>query len=307
MRGHSSERVLVHLRALSTSKPVLGKFTDCVVSVLSAQRETCEEKKAKSQCLELQVNYELIDNKFILSLPKDESDEKAPILRHPSFCPVLALSPAACSNLPLHTLSRGINLGVVALLESADQHILITRRAAHMRTFPGVWVPPGGGINLGESLIQCGIRELAEETGIQLDADSTPWHVLCFWESVYHPRLELGQPERHHIVVYLHLLVNKPYSHLQTSIKLQQEETDACAWLSPDLARLTVTRLLDKSELNFKKTFSAIGIDCNGEQCQVEIPLEVLYARCEHRVKRVIERVSTGTRFAISQWLKKIF
>ena len=29
-----------------------------------------------------------------------------------------------------------------------------------MRTFPGIWVPPGGHIDVGETLIEAGLREL---------------------------------------------------------------------------------------------------------------------------------------------------
>ena len=45
-------------------------------------------------------------------------------------------------------------------METSDKNILLTRRARHMRTFPGVWVPPGGHIEQGETLLQAGLREL---------------------------------------------------------------------------------------------------------------------------------------------------
>lgn len=41
---------------------------------------------------------------------------------------------------------------VSVLVESSDERILLTRRAAHMRAFPGVWVPPGGVWDKGESV-----------------------------------------------------------------------------------------------------------------------------------------------------------
>ena len=45
--------------------------------------------------------------------------------------------------------------------------MLLTRRAAHMRTFPGVWVPPGGGVEAADAgLAHAALRELAEETGV---------------------------------------------------------------------------------------------------------------------------------------------
>ena len=45
--------------------------------------------------------------------------------------------------LPNEISERGIDCGAVTLLESCDGKILLTRRANHLRTFPGIWVPPG--------------------------------------------------------------------------------------------------------------------------------------------------------------------
>lgn len=54
--------------------------------------------------------------------------------------------------LPADIYNRGINSGAAVLLESCDGKILLTRRARHLRTFPGVWVPPGGHIESGETV-----------------------------------------------------------------------------------------------------------------------------------------------------------
>lgn len=51
-----------------------------------------------------------------------------------------------------------------------------------MRTFPGVWVPPGGHVELGETLLQAGLREMKEETGIQIEESSA--NILGLWEVV---------------------------------------------------------------------------------------------------------------------------
>ena len=71
----------------------------------------------------------------------------------------------------------------------------------HMRTFPGVWVPPGGHIELNETILEAGLRELREETGLKLDDPAH--HLLGLWESVYPHKLEFGDPIRQHIVAYL--------------------------------------------------------------------------------------------------------
>ena len=48
--------------------------------------------------------------------------------------------------------SNRIAVGVVIVFESHDHHVLLTRRAAHMRTFPLCWVCPGGGIEKNETV-----------------------------------------------------------------------------------------------------------------------------------------------------------
>jgi 8-oxo-dGTP pyrophosphatase MutT (NUDIX family) len=46
------------------------------------------------------------------------------------------------------------------------------RRSLTASFMPGVWVFPGGVVEPGESPAECAARELAEEAGIELDADS---------------------------------------------------------------------------------------------------------------------------------------
>ena len=104
------------------------------------------------------------DNKLILSKVTSTSSSTSTsprsLLSHPPFCPIGCLSPGERDLLPAETTKRGVNVGVVVILESRDSQVLLTRRAAHMRTFPGVWVPPGGHIELGETLLEAGLREL---------------------------------------------------------------------------------------------------------------------------------------------------
>jgi 8-oxo-dGTP pyrophosphatase MutT (NUDIX family) len=55
--------------------------------------------------------------------------------------------------------------------------VLLARRAETQSFMPGVWVFPGGMVEAGEDAAACAARELAEETGIELDPDATllPW------------------------------------------------------------------------------------------------------------------------------------
>ena len=64
-------------------------------------------------------------------------------MQRPAFCPIHCLTPSLTSQLSEATRDRGIDVGCALILESSDGQILLTRRAAHLRTFPGIWVPPG--------------------------------------------------------------------------------------------------------------------------------------------------------------------
>jgi 8-oxo-dGTP pyrophosphatase MutT (NUDIX family) len=50
--------------------------------------------------------------------------------------------------------------------------ILILRRAPEMTYRPGAWDLPGGHLALGESVEQCLLREVAEETGLAIEIEA---------------------------------------------------------------------------------------------------------------------------------------
>ena len=52
-----------------------------------------------------------------------------------------------------------------------DQRVLVLRRAPHMSYRPGHWDLPGGHLALNESIEQCLLREVAEETGLEVELE----------------------------------------------------------------------------------------------------------------------------------------
>jgi 8-oxo-dGTP pyrophosphatase MutT (NUDIX family) len=50
--------------------------------------------------------------------------------------------------------------------------ILLTRRADDLRSHPGQWALPGGGIDAGESAEDAALRELREEVGLAIGRDA---------------------------------------------------------------------------------------------------------------------------------------
>ncbi|KAM3824681.1 nucleoside diphosphate-linked moiety X motif 17 isoform 1-T1 [Vipera latastei] len=175
------------------------------------------------------------------------SDQEFPgstelLLKRPPFCPIKHLTPEQRASLPAETRRRGVDVGVAVLLESANQKILLTRRARTLSLFPNAWVPPGGHIEPEEELLDAGLRELEEETGLWLQDGEFSWHLLALWESVYPPRLSQGLPQRHHIVIYLHLVLHENQQQLQARLKPNEAEVSAVAWLDrPTLASIVAT------------------------------------------------------------------
>ncbi|XP_062048118.1 nucleoside diphosphate-linked moiety X motif 17 isoform X3 [Lepus europaeus] len=147
--------------------------------------------------------------------PFPGSAAKLPLQR-PPFCPFAALDqqprpPGA--ELPTN---RGVDLGVAVILQSSDQTVLLTRRTRTLRVSPNLWVPPGGHVELDEELLDGGLRELWEETGLRLAQGQFSWVPLGLWESAYPPRLSWGFPKYHHIVLYLLVISQESQQQLQS-------------------------------------------------------------------------------------------
>jgi len=286
------KRILVYLEhKCGTIK--LAQFTDCILSSLNIENNAGL------------VNCSLRENKLVLSSstsPIEAIKDHHPqpiLLTHPPFCPIKCLRPSQAQNLPPEILNRGVDVGVVVLLETNDENILLTRRAKHMRTFPGIWVPPGGHIEKDESLLEAGLRELHEETGLDIVDNIRNERVLCLWESVYPYMLSMGLPKRHHVVVYLNIKVSVSKSILMEKMRLDKEEVDAGMWLDPVLCRLVAD---DKVPDICPPQIQVLELDHQGRQ-KINLIKSSFMTNSAPESGEDIERVSTGTRYALAQWL----
>lgn len=230
---------------------------------------------------------------------------------HPTGCPCRFLTGSDIANIPDSTRSQGVKVAVAGLLESSDGHVLLTRRAEHMRTFPCVWVPPGGHIEPGEMLNQAFLRELSEETGLTFSEEDLNFSTLGLWESVFPPILSSGLPSRHHVVVYFLARAQEDYRTLQGRLSLQHKEVDASTWL--DEATATEAAQSDdfgQSRKVPQRYFRATVIE-NSEPVEKNLPLSILMsslppsgADAQEQTK---ERLSTGTKFALRQWIQFLY
>ena len=137
----------------------------------------------------------------------------------------LALAP------PRYPFAR---VAAAVLLVDVKGRVLLTRRAAHMRTFPGAWVAPGGGLDVGETLPEAAAREVYEETGLKVSPDML--HPLCLWESLFPNSaalcLKQGQVLSQYAILFFRAHLEEQHQHLR--VRLQISETDAYCWIEPD-------------------------------------------------------------------------
>ena len=74
-----------------------------------------------------------------------------------------------------------------------DRSLLLVKLQSKTRSEP-FWIPPGGGLELGETIEEALIRELKEETGLSVTAGpllyiseyiQLPWHAVEFYFQVF--------------------------------------------------------------------------------------------------------------------------
>ncbi|XP_029437611.1 nucleoside diphosphate-linked moiety X motif 17 isoform X2 [Rhinatrema bivittatum] len=251
------------------------------------------------------VSCGLDRNKFIISNGEFCGSSRV-LLKRPPFCPIKNFPEGQACSLPPDVLGRGVDVGVAVILQSVDTKVLLTRRAASLNTFPNVWVPPGGHIELHEQPLDAGLRELAEETGLRLEEGSYSWRLLGLWESVFPPMLTLGLPVRHHVVMYLLLLSLETHLQLQARLHPDEEEVSASIWLEPRTAE-AIVEMVDGAPNSGNlpdDLLPTVRITelCNGAVKATMLPISTLLNTVP-AAGVDLERVSTGTKYALQLWL----
>lgn len=255
---------------------------------------------------EVEVSCSLEKNHFVVS--RGDGGRRIP-LKRPAFCPIKHLSVTEAAAIPLDVQQRGVDVGVAVLLQTANRRVLLTRRAKELRIFPNVWVPPGGHLEPEETLLDAGLRELKEETGLKLDPQEVSPELLGLWESVFPPLLSRGLPVRHHVVVYMLLHSSLTHLQLQPSLRPSPAEVSACLWADSRLVRAVVSAVDgEDGEVGLDELPSSISVSqvsADGALSDSSLPLAVFVSRAPASGPDV-ERVSTGTKFALELWLRSL-
>ncbi|KAG7469507.1 hypothetical protein MATL_G00129680 [Megalops atlanticus] len=291
-------KILVHL-SKESSVPQCARFIQSITGHFAG----CQDDQVKVCC-------SLENNRFLLFGQENGRGGTVVTLKRAPFCPFKYLSNTEASTLPLDIKNRGVDVGVAVLLQSTNQKVLLTRRASNLRIFPNVWVPPGGHVELDERLLDAGLRELWEETGLKLDPEEVSTQLLGLWESVYPPMLSRGLPQRHHIVTYILLHTSLTHLQLQAALRPQPAEVSGCAWVDADLVKAIVSAVDGEEDSvslpeNLPQTVSVYEVSAEGGLSESVLPVSVLCNRAPAEGEDV-ERVSTGTKFALELWLKTL-
>lgn len=201
----------------------------------------------------------------------------------PSFCPFKHIKSDSFDSLKENEF---IPVACVGLLVSFDKKVLLTRRPAHMRAFPLIWVPPGGHVDPHENLERTVQREVLEETGIEMPLPITP---IMAWESTYPVRLDVGLPRKHHLVLYFVGISHETSESLSKRVLLSEDEADGYMWMS----KTTASKL-------FSQDFEQL---CG----HIYDPLTKQFTSKTYEINDFVddnkkERISTGTRYALNTW-----
>ncbi|KAL1772369.1 nucleoside diphosphate-linked moiety X motif 17 [Sigmodon hispidus] len=230
-----------------------------------------------------------------------------PLLQRPPFCPFVALDQQPGGSKTEQPTNRGVDVGVAIILQSSDQTVLLTRRTCTLRISPNVWVPPGGHMELDEEILDCGLRELQEECGLQLPRNQFSCVLLGLWESAYPPRLSWGFPKYHHLVLYVLVISQESQQQLQARIQINPNEVSAFMWLGPDVAAAVATTEDDRETprllQDLPPSICITEVKDDGGTQPLVLPMSTLL-RTTPTTAEDKERISAGTKFALRLWLQ---
>jgi len=272
-------------KATGTKK--LLPFGNCIFD--EAQLYTKDEADVT-----IEIIYDLQNNNnsilFDFNTKPSNSNNNIVAFGHFTACPTRMIKLPQYSSITLEK-QQVIRVGVSVLLEYNGK-ILLTRRPAHMRTFPLCWVLPGGHVDMGETLDQAAVRELKEEINLNND-QIQHLQIFALWESIYPSYVaEMKTVKRQHLVVYFYCKL-KSFPNL----KLQKEECDAGCWIDKQQVQhaLEYTHSVDK--------FEGFIIDKEKQSNvqSMEFILKQLQGKHENE-----ERISLGVRFILSKWLERL-
>ena len=229
---------------------------------------------------------------------------------HSVRCPAFEKGEIASTAIPKYSIACCIVPERINPI-TKEKEVLITRRKETMRAFPNVWVFPGGHVDHGETLQQAALRELKEETGIEIEERELTFTAM--WESIFPPTKEEGPMKKQHLIFFYSIILSDEESR---NIKLCEIEVSAAGWINKQNIELLLyynqqnipkegNKDIDIFHLpdgNIGETFSGYIMMNNGlEQCD----FNTLTSLCGKDCSLGKERLSSATSFVLKQWYLK--
>ena len=136
-----------------------------------------------------------------------------------------------------------IMIGARCILRDGQGHILLIKRSDN-----GHWALPAGGIELGDTIRQCAIREVYEETGLT-PTKLTPIAILGGADSI--ATNQWGHTYQFHTTIFL-------ATAWTGELITQTDETTDASWYSPEQLPTPRTASVEKS-LRLLEQFDRTG------------------------------------------------
>ncbi|CDW78687.1 nudix hydrolase family protein [Stylonychia lemnae] len=212
--------------------------------------------------------------------------------------------------MPIISTDKNIKLAVCMALFDSERNLLLTRRNSNLRVFPHAWVMPGGHIDLGESLEEGVVRELKEETGIQIDSMTMKNGSMVFFHNTQELQIEpfyafesvssfsidhKNPPKGGHLIVFFRVQLNQKHSEIK--LKLQTEEVDGAVWVD----KSHIQRFLNKQDGDFQIK-GIVPLDSNGRNQSKMFNLSQLFPNYPNQDR---EGISKAHNMAIKYMLQK--
>jgi len=114
--------------------------------------------------------------------------------------------------------AKNVRVGVAVVLRRGGEVLMGLRKGSHGA---GAWSFPGGHLEPGETVQQCAARELAEETGIEID--SKRFKKLTFTNDIFE------NEEKHYVTLYVEVAPEPGLLKLNAKL-LEPDKCDAWCW-----------------------------------------------------------------------------